>query len=149
VIALAAAGPSPFWYLTRATGTVSLILLTLSVALGVANVQRLHGPQIPRFVVDNVHRNASLLAVVFLVIHIATSLLDGYAPISVVDAIIPFRSAYRPVARIRGDRVRSAVGSDDHQSGSPPARLRRVARDALGGLRVLAAGARPWAGHRQ
>jgi len=97
VIALAAAGPSPFWYLTRATGTVSLILLTLSVALGVANVQRLHGPQIPRFVVDNVHRNASLLAVVFLVIHIATSLLDGYAPISVVDAIIPFRSAYRPL----------------------------------------------------
>ena len=95
--ALATAGPSAFWYLTRGTGTISLILLTLGVALGVANVRRLHTVDVPRFVVDAVHRNASLLAVAFVIVHVATSLLDGYAPISLLDVIVPFNSAYRPL----------------------------------------------------
>jgi sulfoxide reductase heme-binding subunit YedZ len=90
-------GPSAYWYLTRGTGTIALILLTLSVALGVANVRRMRSEHVPRFVLDAVHRNVSLLAVVFLLLHIVTSLLDGYAPITVVDVIIPFGSAYRPL----------------------------------------------------
>jgi hypothetical protein len=97
MLATAAAGPSAFWYLTRGTGTISLLLLTVSVALGVANVRRVHTPAMPRFVLDAVHRNASLLAVAFVVVHVVTSLLDGYAPISLLDAVIPFTSAYRPV----------------------------------------------------
>src|ERR1022692_17123 len=97
MIAVVSAGPSPFWYLTRATGTVTLILLTLSVALGVANVRRVHTTAMPRFVVDAIHRNASLLAVAFLAVHIATSLFDGFAPIALLDVIIPFRAAYRPL----------------------------------------------------
>ena len=44
-----------------------------------------------------VHRNASLLAVVFLVVHIATAIIDPYAPIDVVDAFVPFGSAYKPL----------------------------------------------------
>ncbi len=95
--ALAAAGPSAYWYLTRGTGTVALILLTLSVALGVANSRRLRTQRVPRFVVDAVHRNVSLLAVAFTAVHVVTSLLDGFAPISVVDAVVPFTSAYRPL----------------------------------------------------
>jgi hypothetical protein len=95
--AIAAIGPSAYWYLTRGTGTVALILLTLSLALGVANVRRVYSPVVPRFVLDAVHRNVSLLAVVFLVLHIVTSLLDGFAPIRVTDAVIPFVSAYRPL----------------------------------------------------
>jgi hypothetical protein len=76
---------------------VALILLTLSVALGVANVRRLRTERVPRFVLDAVHRNVSLLAMAFLVVHILTSLLDGYAPIRIVDVFVPFVSAYRPV----------------------------------------------------
>ncbi len=94
---LAAAGPSAYWYLTRGTGTVALILLTLSVALGVANSRRLRTERVPRFVVDAVHRNVSLLAVAFTVLHIVTSLLDSFAPITVVNAVVPFTSAYRPL----------------------------------------------------
>ena len=59
---LANVGPSALWYLTRATGAVTLILLTVSVALGVANVGRLQAAGWPRFVIEGVHRNASLLA---------------------------------------------------------------------------------------
>ena len=97
VMAAATTGPRAVWYLTRATGAVTLILLTLSVALGVANVRRPQIEGVPRFVFDAVHRNASLLAVAFLCVHIATALLDGFAPIGLVDVVIPFRSAYRPV----------------------------------------------------
>jgi hypothetical protein len=94
---LAAAGPSAYWYLTRGTGTIALILLTLSVAFGVANIRRLRTPNVPRFVFDAVHRNVSLLAVAFVSVHILTSVLDSFAPINLIDAVVPFFSAYRPV----------------------------------------------------
>jgi predicted ferric reductase len=93
---LAAAGPSVYWYLTRSTGAVALLLLTLAIAVGVADVQRWSTPRWPRFVVDSLHRNVSLLAMVFLVLHILTSVLDSFAPISLLDAFIPFTGAYRP-----------------------------------------------------
>lgn len=97
VIAAATTGPTALWYLTRSTGVVTLILLTLSVALGVANVRRAQTENVPRFVFDAVHRNASLLAIAFLFVHIVTSLLDGFAPIRLIDVVIPFGSPYRPL----------------------------------------------------
>jgi methionine sulfoxide reductase heme-binding subunit len=97
VLMAATTGSGAYWYLTRGTGTVALILLTLSVALGVANVRRIRTERMPRFVLDAVHRNTSLLATAFLLLHIVTSLLDGYAPIRIVDVVVPFASSYRPV----------------------------------------------------
>lgn len=91
------AGPSALWYLTRGTGTVTLVLLTVSLALGIANVRRVRTDAVPRFVFDAVHRSASLLALAFLVVHIVTSVLDPFAPIRLIDAVVPFVSAYRPV----------------------------------------------------
>ncbi|HEY6355655.1 MAG TPA: ferric reductase-like transmembrane domain-containing protein [Solirubrobacteraceae bacterium] len=88
---------SALWYLTRGTGVVTLVLLTISVALGVANVRRAHTARWPRFVFDALHRNASLLALAFLAVHVATSVVDTYTPIRLIDAVIPFASAYRPV----------------------------------------------------
>jgi len=93
---LASTGPSLYWYLTRSTGAVALILLTGAIALGVADVQRWSTPNWPRFIVDSVHRNVSLLAMVFLVLHILTSVLDSFAPIALTDAVIPFIGSYRP-----------------------------------------------------
>lgn len=90
-------GPSTDWYLTRATGTVSLILLTLSVVLGVAGAERLATVHLPRFVIDSAHRTTSLLAVSFLAVHILTAVLDSYASVSITDAFIPFAGSYRPL----------------------------------------------------
>ena len=45
---------------------------------------------------DALHRNVSLLAVVFLVVHIITAVLDSFAPISLTDAFVPFVGSYRP-----------------------------------------------------
>ena len=94
--ALAASGPSVYWYLTRSTGVVALLLLTLAIAIGVADVQRWSTARWPRFVVDSLHRNVSLLAMVFLALHILTSVLDSFAPISLIDAFVPFTGSYRP-----------------------------------------------------
>jgi hypothetical protein len=91
------AGPSALWYLTRGTGTVTLVLLTFSLALGIANVRRVQIEGVPRFVFDAVHRSTSLLALAFLAVHIVTSVLDPFAPIRLIDTVIPFTSAYRPV----------------------------------------------------
>jgi sulfoxide reductase heme-binding subunit YedZ len=85
------------WYLTRGTGAISLVLLTLSVVLGVVDVRRWSSERIPRFVVDGLHRTVSLFVVVTLAIHIVTTLLDSFAPIRLVDVFVPFGSAYRPV----------------------------------------------------
>jgi sulfoxide reductase heme-binding subunit YedZ len=84
------------WYLTRASGTVALLLLSVAVALGVADVRRWGSPRWPRFLVDRLHRNASLLALVFLVLHVLTSVADSFAPISLAAAFVPFVSPYRP-----------------------------------------------------
>ena len=96
--AFASAGPSAYWYLTRATGWVALLLLTAVVVIGILDALRFSiAPRWPRFAIDAVHRDLSLLSVVFLVLHIVTTVLDGFAPISLIDAVIPFRSPYRPL----------------------------------------------------
>ncbi|HEV2975721.1 MAG TPA: ferric reductase-like transmembrane domain-containing protein, partial [Solirubrobacteraceae bacterium] len=96
-VTAATTAPSALWYLTRGTGATALILLTVSVALGVLNVRRTTLQGVPRFVLEAVHRNVSLLALAFLVVHILTAVMDPFAPIRLIDAVIPFTAAYRPV----------------------------------------------------
>ena len=84
------------WYLTRGFGIVSLILLTLTTVLGLAQAVRYARPGLPRFVISAIHRNGSLLAVSAIAIHVVTAVLDSFAPIHVVDLFVPFASSYRP-----------------------------------------------------
>jgi len=90
-----AVAPKALWYLTRGTGAVALLLLTLSVVLGIAHSVRWSPGHTPRFVVQDLHRNVSLLVVVFIAVHVSTAVIDGFAPIRWLDAIVPFTSAYR------------------------------------------------------
>ena len=90
------ASTTTYWYLTRSTGAVALLLLSATVALGVVEERRTASARWPRFVVDELHRNLALLTLVFLVLHILTSVLDSFAPISLTASVIPFASSYRP-----------------------------------------------------
>ncbi len=85
------------WYSTRASGTLALILLTVTTALGVAQVGRVRSDLFPRFVIDGLHRYSSLLAGMFLTVHILTAVLDTFAPIGLIDAFVPFVGVYRPI----------------------------------------------------
>ena len=53
-------GPG-LWYATRATGLVTLLLLTASVLLGMLTAGRFAGASWPRFLTLGLHRNLSLL----------------------------------------------------------------------------------------
>jgi DMSO/TMAO reductase YedYZ heme-binding membrane subunit len=90
-------GPTAYWYLTRGTGVVSLLLLTVSVAVGILNSERYAAPRWPRFAVDRIHRDVSLLVLVLIAVHVVTTVLDGFAPIHLLDGLIPFLSPYRPI----------------------------------------------------
>jgi methionine sulfoxide reductase heme-binding subunit len=91
-----AIGPTVYWYVTRGSGAVALILLSITLILGVVDVQRFSSPRWPRFVIDSLHRSVSLLALVFLALHILTTVLDSFTSISLTDAFVPFIASYRP-----------------------------------------------------
>lgn len=90
------AGTKAMWYLTRGSGLVALLLLTATVVVGVLEWRRWAPTGWPRFVVDALHRNLAVLALAFLALHVITSILDGFAPIALLDVVIPFTGSYRP-----------------------------------------------------
>lgn len=89
-------GPG-LWYTTRATGLVSLVLLTASVLLGLLTAGRFTSQRWPRFLTQGMHRNVSLLVLVFLALHIGSTVLDTYTSISLTAAFVPFASSYKTV----------------------------------------------------
>jgi sulfoxide reductase heme-binding subunit YedZ len=91
----AAASSQLLWYSTRTTGIVALVLLTASVVIGVLTTLRYGNEQWPRFAIQSVHRKVSLLAVVFLGLHVVTTVSDSFAPIGWLSVVVPFTSAYR------------------------------------------------------
>ncbi len=86
-----------FWYFTRASGLVALIVLTATVVVGIACSVGWATERWPRFVSQGVHRNLSVLSLVVIVIHVVTTVADGFVPITLLDAVIPFASPYRPL----------------------------------------------------
>lgn len=85
------------WYLARGTGTVSLVMLSIVVMLGIGSRSGRPVFGLPRFAVSAVHRNASLMAVALLSVHIVTLLFDPYAQLKLVDVVLPFVGTYRPL----------------------------------------------------
>jgi sulfoxide reductase heme-binding subunit YedZ len=85
------------WYLARGSGAVSLMLLTVVVALGIGTRSGLRFAGMRPLVVASVHRSAALLAVAFLAVHISTLMFDPYAQLNLVNVILPFTSAYSPI----------------------------------------------------
>lgn len=89
---------SPFWYLTRSTGIVAFLLMTVALAFGVAATQRaLASPAWPRFATQSLHRNVSLLGLAFILVHVVTTIVDGYVSVSWWSLLVPGASAYRTV----------------------------------------------------
>jgi len=83
------------WYASRATGVVSLVLLSAVMILGLLVNRQGRLPGLPRFAVLGLHRNLSLLAVVFVAVHVISAVADSFVSISLAAALIPFVSAYQ------------------------------------------------------
>jgi sulfoxide reductase heme-binding subunit YedZ len=84
------------WYASRATGVVTLLLMTAVLLLGILVNRQGRLPGLPSFAVTGLHRNVSLLAVAFLAIHVITAIVDPYVTIGLAAAVLPFVSAYKP-----------------------------------------------------
>jgi methionine sulfoxide reductase heme-binding subunit len=83
-----------FWYASRATGVVALLLLTAVMLLGLLVNRQGRLPGLPRFATSGLHRNLSLLAAVFVVIHVLTAVADSYVNIPLTAAVVPLASSY-------------------------------------------------------
>jgi sulfoxide reductase heme-binding subunit YedZ len=85
------------WYFGRGTGVVTLVLLTIVVALGIGARSGRTAFGLPRFAVNLLHRNAALLAVVLVIGHVVSLLFDPYAQLRIFDLVVPFAGDYRPL----------------------------------------------------
>lgn len=86
------------WYLNRATGITSLLLMTLTVVLGSIVRRQKRLPGLPRFALIGLHRNVGLLSALLLGTHVLTAVVDSYVSIGVSSTVVPFTSGYRPFA---------------------------------------------------
>jgi DMSO/TMAO reductase YedYZ heme-binding membrane subunit len=86
-----------FWYTTRATGVVALVLFTIVVTMGTLVANRVGGTYVGRFEINELHRSLSIVAMLFLVIHILTTVLDSYVSTGIISAVAPFTSDYRRI----------------------------------------------------
>ena len=85
------------WYASRATGVVSIVLLTVVLVLGLVTSgrRRPHGESAT--VIVALHRSLSLGMSVFLGVHILTAIVETYVSIDLVSAVLPFTSGYEPL----------------------------------------------------
>jgi sulfoxide reductase heme-binding subunit YedZ len=86
------------WFLSRGSGVVLLLLLSLVILLGAA-VRLGSAPRgWSRFVTAEMHRAFSLFAVALLALHVVTAMLDPYVTLGWAAAALPFTSPYRTLA---------------------------------------------------
>jgi sulfoxide reductase heme-binding subunit YedZ len=90
------------WYVARAGGMLSFVLLTASVVLGLLLSNKASLKRWPRFALEDVHRFVGLLAGSFILIHVGALLVDGYTPFSLTNLLVPGTAPYRPVAVAAG-----------------------------------------------
>lgn len=89
--------PKLFWFVSRASGITALVLLTISMALGLAISTRLFDQSMPRALTFGIHEHTSWLALALTGLHAGVLLLDRAEPFSLAQVLLPFTSAYRPV----------------------------------------------------
>lgn len=85
------------WALGRGTGIVALAFLTLSVALGIAARSSRPLLALPRFGIADVHRFIALAATLLVALHMGLLFMDPYAKLRLIDFVVPFVGAYRPI----------------------------------------------------
>lgn len=88
---------NPLWYAGRAAGTIALLLLTVTVVLGVTVAGKAAPRRIGRFELGRLHRDLSVLSLVFLTLHIVTVIVDPFTHLSWTAVCLPFGASYRPL----------------------------------------------------
>ena len=85
------------WDTARAGGFAAYVLLTLAVAIGLILRSRLSSERWPRVITYELHGYVSLLALVFLTLHVLAVAVDPFTHFGLGELIVPFASHYRPL----------------------------------------------------
>src|SRR5436305_3975211 len=85
------------WYVARGAGVAAYLLITLAVGLGLTMAGKKTSRRWPRFVVEDIHRFAGLLAGTFITIHVVAIAIDAWLPLSLASLVVPLLSQYRPL----------------------------------------------------
>ena len=87
-----------WWYVARSGGIVAWALLAGSVLWGLAlSTKVLHGKPRPNWILD-LHRFLGGLALIFTGVHVVALILDSYVHFGLTEILVPFASAWHPVA---------------------------------------------------
>lgn len=86
------------WIVSRASGIVAFALLTGSMLLGLGMSTRLAHGIVSKVAVYEIHSFVSVLTLLFVFIHAGALLFDGYIGFGAGSILIPFSSAYQPLA---------------------------------------------------
>ncbi len=86
-----------WWYVTRAAGLTSYILLWLSMVWGMAISTRIFAPAVEGTYSYDFHEFLSLLGLGFVLLHVVVLAVDKFLPFSVWQMLVPFTDSYRPL----------------------------------------------------
>lgn len=78
------------WAYGRASGAVDLLLFALAVVLGILATSGRPFWGLARTTLTRLHRTVSVAALLFLLVHVVTLVLDPFAKLSWLDAVLPF-----------------------------------------------------------
>ena len=85
------------WYVARGTGIVAWGLIVASMVWGLLYATRVLGRRARPWWMLGVHRFLGALAVVFVVVHVLAVVADSYTSFGLVDVLVPFASAWKPI----------------------------------------------------
>ncbi|HEY2224376.1 ferric reductase-like transmembrane domain-containing protein [Actinomycetospora sp.] len=93
------------WFLSRALGAMALLLFSLVMVLGIlhnTSVVKNAELGLPRFVLVALHRNLSLISLVFIALHVITVIVTDYVHLRVIDVFVPGIAPFNPIAAALG-----------------------------------------------
>lgn len=86
------------WYTARASGIVSLVLLSASVLFGLSMRTRLLETRFRLAWLQDLHRFFGASALVFVGVHVSAIFFDSYVQFGPVEVLVPFSGTWHPVA---------------------------------------------------
>jgi len=75
---------------------VALVLLTVTTVLGMLSASRIRTRRWPAFAQVDLHKRATLFALVFLGLHVVTAVVDTYVKVGIASVVLPFASPFKP-----------------------------------------------------
>lgn len=85
------------WFITRAAGLTTYLLLWLSMIWGLAVSSRILEGKLHGSFTYDFHQFISLLAIGFVAVHVIVLMFDQYLTFSAAQLVVPFISSYRPL----------------------------------------------------